>query len=230
MERNMNNLIGLKVGAVDGEIGKVADFYFDDKTWTIRYLVVHTGSWLFGRKVLISTSVLEKQFWQTGVFPVNLTMEQIGNSPDIDMQSPVTRKHEIELQGYYQWQNYWATSMLGGNIWETNIQVPNIPEESKEQHEEPPPKADSSGARLRSAMQVMGYRLHATDEEIGYVDDYLVDDDSWQIHFLVLDIRKWLDSRKVLIPSSRIREVGWENNEIFADLSSEAIRNSPEHI
>ena len=46
MLRNVNNLIGYSIRALDGELGKVSEFYFDDFTWSIRYLVVDTGNWL----------------------------------------------------------------------------------------------------------------------------------------------------------------------------------------
>src|SRR5687767_2340606 len=54
MLRNIKDLRGYVIRAIDGTIGKVDDFYFDDEDWGIRYLVVDTGSWLSGRKVLIS--------------------------------------------------------------------------------------------------------------------------------------------------------------------------------
>jgi uncharacterized protein YrrD len=81
MKRNLKSLIGFTMGATDGEIGKVRDFYFDDHSWTIRYLVVETGGWLSGRKVLISPEAVLKENRDKHVFPVNLTMEQIKNSP-----------------------------------------------------------------------------------------------------------------------------------------------------
>jgi uncharacterized protein YrrD len=64
MQINTNNLIGYKLEATDGEIGKVETFYFDDDTWTIRYMVVKTGGWLSGRKVLISPEAVLKDSWQ----------------------------------------------------------------------------------------------------------------------------------------------------------------------
>ena len=58
MKRNIKSLTGFTMGATDGEIGKVKEFYFDDETWTIRYLIVETGSWLNHRKVLIAPEAL----------------------------------------------------------------------------------------------------------------------------------------------------------------------------
>ena len=56
MLRRMRDLKGLAIGARDGDIGAANDFIFDDKAWTIRYLIADTSRWLPGRKVLISPS------------------------------------------------------------------------------------------------------------------------------------------------------------------------------
>lgn len=117
MERNVNNLIGNNLDATDGEIGTVKDFYFDDQTWTIRYLVVNTGSWLSGRKVLISPNALLKHSWESGIFPVGLSREQVRNSPDIDTEKPISRQYEQELADYYPWEPYWGTGFYPGPVW-----------------------------------------------------------------------------------------------------------------
>jgi len=54
MIQNINDLYGYKLAAIDGEIGQIKDFYFDDHDWVIRYLVVETGSWISGRQVLLT--------------------------------------------------------------------------------------------------------------------------------------------------------------------------------
>jgi sporulation protein YlmC with PRC-barrel domain len=106
MKRNINSLIGYSLEATNGKIGEVEDFYFDDETWTIRYLIVKTGGWLSGRKVLISTDALTKTGELTDSIPVNLTIEQIQNSPDIDTDKPVSRQKEAMLNQHHFWKNY----------------------------------------------------------------------------------------------------------------------------
>ena len=54
MLRSMKDLNGFTIGATDGDIGKVAGCYFDDASYTVRYVVVDTGGWLSNRKVLLS--------------------------------------------------------------------------------------------------------------------------------------------------------------------------------
>ena len=85
-----------------------ARFFFDDKTWAIRYLVVDTGTWLPDRQVLISPIALGQPDWEGQFFPVKLTTEQVRNSPDIDTDKPVSRQQETRLHTYYDWPVYWS--------------------------------------------------------------------------------------------------------------------------
>ena len=113
MKRRLDSLIGFTIGGTDGEIGKVKEFYFDDESWTIRYLIVETGSWLFGRKVLLSPHAVVKSDWAQETFEVDLTMEQIKNSPLTDTDKPVSRQHEMDLYAYYPWGGYYWGGGMG---------------------------------------------------------------------------------------------------------------------
>ncbi len=101
MKRSLKNLIGFTISAIDGEIGKVKEFYYDDETWKIRYLVVESGSWLFGRNVLIATNAILTPDWMNNILPVNLSKEQVKNSPFIDTEKPISPKQELALYTYY---------------------------------------------------------------------------------------------------------------------------------
>ena len=114
MLHSIQQRYGEKLRATDGEIGHVRDFYFDDKTWTIRYLVADTGGWLTDRQVLISPHALGHLYPQGKVFLVNLTREQIEKSPSIDEHKPVSRQHEEEYHRYYGYPYYAETWPLSG--------------------------------------------------------------------------------------------------------------------
>ena len=97
MLRRATELSDYKLGAIDGEIGKVIEFYFDDQSWTIRYLVAETGGWLSLRQVLISPYALGPAKEDARVIPVDLTREQIEKSPSFNSDRPVSRQFEREL-------------------------------------------------------------------------------------------------------------------------------------
>src|SRR6202142_1733347 len=114
MLRSVKQLYGDKLGASDGEIGHVKDFYFDDQTWAVRYVVADTGSWLPGRQVLISPHAFGSLHQDGKLLLVNLTRKQIEASPAIEPQKPVSRKYEEEYYRYYGWPYYWRGDALGG--------------------------------------------------------------------------------------------------------------------
>ncbi len=226
MKRSIKSLNGYSLKEIDGEIGKVEDFYFDDKTWTIRYLVVKTGNWLSGREVLISPEALQTPEWETKEFPVNLTKKQIENSPDIDTKKPVSRVEEERLYEYYPWDNYWDTEsyahgagifgMMPSELYDENVESA---ETTSVQNPEP---------HLRSSNEIIGYTIQARDSEIGKVTDYIVDDDDWKINFLVVETGSWLDRKPVLLSTSWIKEVNWDNQIVVVNITTDEVRNSPD--
>jgi hypothetical protein len=113
MLKNANHLKGLVIRATDGEIGTVDQLYFDDETWAIRYLMIETGGWLGGRRVLISPISVVHTDWQAKRLDVALTKKRVENSPDIDTHKPVSRQHEAAYLGYYGYPNYWGGTFCG---------------------------------------------------------------------------------------------------------------------
>jgi hypothetical protein len=101
MLNSVEQLKGYTVRATDGDVGSVREFYFDDDNWTVRYLVVDTGSWLLGRKVLISPLALGTVDWNSQVLRVNMNKQRVENSPDIETDKPVSRQYEMSFYDYY---------------------------------------------------------------------------------------------------------------------------------
>ncbi|MEO8764286.1 MAG: PRC-barrel domain-containing protein [Ginsengibacter sp.] len=231
MKRGINSLIGYAIGATDGEIGKVKEFYFDDLTWTVRYVIVETGNWLNSRKVLISPQALLTPDWKNEVFPVNLTKEKIKNSPNIDTEQPVSRQHEIEMYEYYPWTSYWGAGIWGGGMgvsgMMTQVHEPLAEAVRKENRED---NKDADGdPHLRSTHKVTGYTIHAIDGKIGDVEDFIVDDNSWKLDYLVVDTGHLFPGKKVLISPKLVREIEWDISEVKINVSEAEVKNSPEY-
>jgi uncharacterized protein YrrD len=227
MLRNVNRLVGYAIRATDGDLGKVDECYFDDQTWTIRYLVVETGSWLAGRKVLLSPAALGEPDSKSRTFAANLTMEQVGNSPDLDTAKPVSRQHEMALSGHYAWPMYWGTGLSTGGMYGAAPLGPMTYEKTDGGDEASAPESHDD-PHLRSTRSVAGYQLHATDGDLGHVVDYIIDDETWQVRFLVVDTANWLPGRRVLISPQWIKSVEWGEAKVIVDLSREEIKGSPE--
>ena len=199
MLQSIKQLYRDKIGASDGEIGRVKDFYFDDQNWAVRYVVADTGSWLPGRQVLISPHAFGS-LHQAGKFLcVNLTRKQIEGSPSIELHKPVSRQYEEEYYRYYGWPYYWQGDGLWGMSGFPILELPPItlPAAAHGRH---PKRAD---AHLRSTQAVNGYHLQATDGSVGHVCDFMMDGQSWAIRQLVIKTGHRFSGKEVQIPTTR---------------------------
>lgn len=229
MLRNARQLEGFELRARDGRIGHVTDFFFDDRQWTVRYLVVDTGSWLDHREVLIAPAAVHAPEWTERVLPIDLTQDQVRHSPAIETEDPVSREHEAALARYYSWPMYWgAPGFTDGLMYALPPFLPAVE----------PPGGTARAARsastldepqpIRRVADIRRHRVAARDGEIGHVEDFLIDDASWRIAFLVVDTRNWWFGKRVLVPPHAIHSVGWEEASVGVDMSREQIRLSPE--
>ena len=223
MLRKMKDLTGFHIGARDGDIGEANDFIFDDKNWTVRYLVADTNRWLPGRKVLISPIVVDQADWEGKRLPVLLTQEQVKNSPDISMNEELSAQDEVKYYNYYGFPYYWA----GDQVWGPVSLPRDLIAESIERRIAL--TAELNRSHLRSMKDVSGYSIQATDGEIGHVDDFLVDDESWTIRYMIVDTRNWLPGKKVLVSPHWIAHVDWNNSKVHVNLSREAVKTGPEY-
>lgn len=228
MERNIKSLINYIIAATDGTIGEVDEFYFDDQSYKIRYLIVKTGSWLSERKVLIAPDALKKHPWENGLFSVNLTKEQIKNSPNIDTDKPVSRQQEIELYGHYQWGNYWGSGFYAGGSMGMGMGMPfPVVDQEVLTEVDKKDKHTDDDIHLRSTETITGYHIHATDGEIGHVNDFIINDQTWELTFSVVDTANWFGGKKVLIPIANIKRVEWASDLIYLDINKAAVDHSP---
>jgi uncharacterized protein YrrD len=214
-------LKGYKLQSIDGEIGKVKEFYFDDQYWAIRYLVADTGDWLTDRQVLISPHALVAVVKEKQQITIELTKKQIENSPALDSHKPVSRQFEEFYYAYYGWPTYWC----GPCMWGSYPYIVHDPEKEKEAA-----KAEKTwDHHLRSTHDVSGHHVQAADGEIGHVEDFIIDDGAWAIRYLVIDTRNWWPGKRVLVSPKWIERISWDESKVFVSLSREAVRQSPEY-
>lgn len=224
MQRNINNLIGYSMEATDGDIGKVEDFYFEDNTWLIRYLILKTGNWFFNSKVLIAPQAIVKRDAEPRTIPVNLSKEQIKTSPDIDTDKPVSRQQEVKLYGHYAWKPYGGSGFYAGGAEAAMINNPIIDQKIMKEAESGDKRSDDD-LHLRSTKQIMGYHIHATDGDFGHIIDFIIDDVNWQIKYLVADSNTYFGGKQFLIETGMIKEIQWENSKVIVNISTDAIKD-----
>ena len=212
-------LTGYKLDSLDGEIGKVKEFYFDDRHWTIRYLVADTGNWLPGRQVLISPYALVAVNSEEQNIAINLTKKQIEDSPSLNSDQPVSHQFEQAYYGHYGWPSYWG----GPYMWGSH---PHIVRD-REKWTEFTQSVNAWDRHLRSTYGVSGHHIQALDGEIGHVEDFLIDDETWAIRYLVVDTLNWWPGKKVLVSPQWIESVSWGERKVFVNLSRATIKESP---
>lgn len=223
MLRSAKELKGYVLLAEDGEIGRCKDFLFDDEHWTVRYMVADTAKWLPGRKVLISPISLGPPDWASSRFPVRLTKAQIKEAPELDDHAPVSRQYEMRYFRHYHWPVYWG----GAQAWGPASHAAPLygPPPAKPAPPEPEESADDK--HLRSMTEVARYSIENSSEKLGSVEDFIVEDGSWTIRYLVVDTGRWLPGRKVLVPPTWIEEISWKDSRVGLWLTREEVKASP---
>jgi hypothetical protein len=215
--RKLSDLGGFTLRAQDADIGKIREVFFDDQAWVVRYFVVRTGGWLLGREVLVAPRSV------TGVDPeapgleVDLTREQVEQSPPVDTEKPVSRHYEEEFYRYYGWEGYW----ISGTLMPDASTLPPVP----------PRQTRAEGGpehpHLRSSEELRGYHIRAADGEIGHVADFVLDDRDWRVRYLVVDTRNWLPGKQVLIAPAWVRSVDWGRRLVAVEPARDVIEEAP---
>ncbi|HRG95288.1 MAG TPA: PRC-barrel domain-containing protein [Polyangiaceae bacterium] len=223
MLRKLKDIEKYTVSATDGDIGSVANFLFDDEQWTIRYLVAETDGTFAAQRVLISPVSLRQVDWASRRLHVALTSDKVRMSPSIDVDKPVSRQHEREYYRYYGYPYYWGYSgrwrmgaspeLLLTGRWKDD---PRVGTE----------KVDD--VHLRSVDEVRGYHIEGRDGPIGHVEDFIVDDETWQVRYLVIDTSNWWFGKKVLVAPHWANRISWEERKVHVDLFRHAVKGSPE--
>jgi hypothetical protein len=213
-----SGLIGRPVAAIDGRIGAVKDYLIEDRRWVVRWMVVDTGHWLPGRKVLIHPSAIAPihlpprpafpmlTFGEPLAASVNLTIRQIETSPEAHEDERVTGDLERRLFDHYKWDPSWGASEPGGEA------------------EEGPPGDRSLG----SAAAIKGCPVHGADGEIGSVDNVLIDDVRWTVRYLIVATRGWLHTKLVQIPLDAVTDIDWRGGGVSLPVTRERVNSAPE--
>jgi hypothetical protein len=220
-------LKGYAIRAQDGRIGSVHDLLFDDSRWTIRWLVVDTGTWLPGRKVLLHPASVSRADHELREISVALTEAQVRGSPDISEDKPVSLQMQRGLYDYYGWDPMWGGGYFGAGAMASPMSARPFFGGTGMLGADHATALDDADPHLRSLAAVTGYHLQATDGEIGHVENMLVDDAAWDIRYLIADTRNWLAGKQVLIAPFAVVEIVWEDRIIRLNVSRTHIRSSP---
>ncbi len=223
MLSKVKTLQGYSLSGLDGPIGTVEGFLFDDRHWTIRYVVAKTGKWLSGRKVLISPYALSFTSHDNKLLSIDLSKKQIEDSPGLESHQPVSRQFEISYHSYFGWPIYWDGPYVWGAFPYLLLQAGRkfIAALDPEAEQDPD---------LRSIDDMTGIVVKGKDGEIGHVKDFIVDEGPWTIRYLIVDTGMWWPGKKILLSPKWIERFDQVTREIIVDLSMQAIRSAPDFV
>lgn len=222
MIRNFKGLIGLPVSAVDGDIGTVKSFYFDDRKWTVRYIAVETGRLANRRDVLISPLSVIETGLASRMFKVNLTRNQVDGGPEVDLNKPVSRQLEEKIAAYYNWPRYWETAQRtagerpAGAPGTERPGVPGITVAEK-----------VFTYQLVGSRRFIGCAVAARDGGAGSITDCTVDDGTWDIRGIVIDTGIPLTGHRVVPPRS-VSAMDLAKRQVMMDMTRDEILKSAE--
>jgi sporulation protein YlmC with PRC-barrel domain len=230
----ISSLKGFEIRATDGSLGTVSDFLFDDSTWTVRWMVVDTGQWLTGRKVLVHPSAVISAEYGARELNVALTKAQVKGSPDILQDRPVSRQMQTDLYGYYGWDPLWGGRIFGAGMYggmgalASTLPAPAyFGTAAVHEAERGGADPDDGDPHLRSFAEIVRYHVNATDGDIGHIQDILVDSESWGVRYLIVDTSNWWFGQHVLVSPYAVKGVDWSDRHVRLDLSKERIKSSP---
>jgi hypothetical protein len=195
-------MYGTPLQGSDGRVGALYDVLFDDQSWKLRHLVVGLDRWFLGRQVLLRPEAVQRAEWLDRRLRVGLSKEQVRRSPNVETDLPVARRKSLAAAQVLVWEAYWTsvldtTSEIGGD------------------------------SHLRSTRMLTGLRIHCTDGQLGHVEDFLIDDQTWSVRELVVDTRNWWPGKRVLIEPALVESIDWDVREIRLSLPHDQVEHRP---
>jgi sporulation protein YlmC with PRC-barrel domain len=226
MIQTVRDLRGDEIMARDGAIGSVDDVYFDDERWAVRYLVVDTGSWLPGKRVLISPAVVDGAISNPAVVHLELTREQVQNAPEERSDLPISRQYEKALAAYFGYPPYWAGPMLWGRTPLPARGQPPAEAAELEAIREGRQGILDGDPHLRSCAEVIGYSIEARDGSIGEVQDFVIDEGTWAIRDVVVDTMKWWPGGHVRVHPEYVERIDWGERRMHLRLTRDEVKRA----
>ncbi len=222
MLHSLNALHNYHVSAPDGDIGYCKDFLFNDEQWNLHYMLVDTHKWIpGGKKVLLHCNAVEAIDVEAKTIKINLTREQIKASPSLLANEPISRAYEKTYMCYFDYATYHVgpspvDSYFAG-IHPEQVKLAGAPKE---------PASEKN--HVHSAHFIEDYDLQATDKKHGHIVDFILNEETWDIELLAVELGNWfMHSKPVLLPPSELGKISWPKQKVYIELDAEHIKAYP---
>jgi len=209
-----------EVVATDGKLGKAVDAYFEESTRQIRCLVVDTGHWLPGKRLLLPRKWLGLPDIQADIVPAKVTREEAEACQTREEDLPVSWQQEELLRERFGGLDFHSGAPEGG-MQET------VPQQAMNQVQVLGPCGEAlTSGKVRSLKELIGYRIEALDGPLGVAEDFLIEDGDWAVRYIIVDTKSWKPGREVLVPPHWIEHVSWNERRIHLRISRQKVKTS----
>jgi hypothetical protein len=192
-------LMKLPLVSTGGEEHQVRNLLFDDRSWTICFLVADAGRWFTRRQIVIRTSVMEEPDWTKGVITVKLTHQELAKCADAASVRTVSQQQQLALKRHFGWPES-----------EPRWDVP--PALVPAQREFPVQANDDP--HLRNTMDLVGYEVWSADRKVGIVSDFIMESNSWHIKYLSVKIGDWVYHEERFVPTLAVQNISWGTHRV----------------
>jgi uncharacterized protein YrrD len=189
---NASSIRGYEVVATDGHSGTVEDFIFEDRGWTIRWLVVETGTWLAHRRVYVPVAAAGEPDAKSRRICLSLTLDQIGQCPSGD----VTLLRDAATGAHF---------------------TQGEPQLGPDNH---------VGPHFRSLIVMTDASVEAIDDDVGHVQDFLIDADQWRVNYLLVHTTEWWIGEVILISVKAIAGIDYTRNILKLNVNRQVFKDS----
>jgi uncharacterized protein YrrD len=197
-------MFGTPMEGSDGHVGVLYDVLFDDQSWKVRHLVVSSGDWFDSRQVLLEPEAIELADWPGRHVRLRLGKEAVRRCPSVETDLPVARREPFEPSQVLVSEAYWTGALRAATE-----------------------RAEEGDPHLRTARLLAGAHIHCPDGWLGHVEDFIVDDETWSVRYLVVDTRNWWPGKRVLIEPTSVASICWDKRTVHLMLARDQIEHLP---
>ena len=187
-------LMKIPLVTTDGEEHQVRSLLFDDRTWTISFLVTDAGSWFTRRQVVIGTDATDEPDWAKKVITAKITHQELARCADASTVRPVSQQQQLALKKYFGWPE-------SEPRWDVPAALVPAQREFPVQANDDP--------HLRNTMDLLGYEVWSADRRAGHVSDFIMEPNSWHIKYLSVKVGDWVYHEERFVPTLAVQSISW---------------------
>lgn len=192
-------LMKVPLVTTDGEEHQVRSLLFDDRSWTICFLVADAGRWFTRRQVVIGTGATDEPDWTKKVITAKIAHQELVGCADASTVRPVSQQQQLALKKYFGWPESEPRWGVPAAL------VPAQREFPVQANDDP---------HLRNTMDLLGYEVWSADWRVGILSDFIMEPNSWHIKYLSVKVGDWVYHEERFVPTLAVQRISWGTHRV----------------